>query len=144
MFILQLIDLRTEDPTVQNPTVMAVARSENIELLAQFFHHCLNVGSDGSTIYHYEDTLPNGTPCIKMFKKGSALEYFWAPKDQNTMIVNIGTYDERLRDLIAELTRQTEEHWNNIVHNVVDIQTETDALNTRTVEIEKPLQITAQ
>lgn len=131
MFVLQLNPLYNA-ATGRPEALVAVARSEDIDVLSAFVQSNLSLAEDGVTIKHYESTtqLPDGTgdtlsyvPCLKMFKLGSPLEQYSAPADQEMLIVDLGSMEQRIADLTAELVSRVTSDWGQILAHVANIQT---------------------
>ena len=127
MFILQVNPLHIV-ATDQQESLVAIARSESLDVLSAFVQHCLSLADDGVTIKHYESTVQiPGDPthsdiqCIKMFRKGSPLENYTTPVDKDQLIVDLGTLEQRIDDLTKELVERVTDDWGKILAGVLDL-----------------------
>lgn len=113
MFLFQLQQLQ-ETPTDTLP-VLAVARSERVELLKELYFTEL--------VTPYEEVLENGHTVRKHFRKGGPLEWYIPLEDSTQMIIDIGTKEQRIEALIEDLTKKVEIEWTALMLN-------TDSCNT--------------
>jgi len=129
MFVLQVNPLYLS-ALGQPEALVAVARSEDIDNLSAFVQLGLSLAEDGVTIKHWESTttLPTGSsfdcasiPCMKMFRQGSPLEHYTTPVDRDMLIVDLGTMEQRIEDLTAELVSRVTADWTQILDGVVEI-----------------------
>lgn len=126
MFVLQVNPLYLS-ALGQPEALVAVARSENIDNLSAFVQSNLSLADDGVTIKHYESTTaisaenPVSILCLKMFRPGSPLEHYTTPADRDMLIIDLGTMEQRIADLTAELVSRVTTDWTQILNSVVEI-----------------------
>ena len=113
MYLLQLQQLQTQ-PTDTLPT-FAVARSEGIELLRELYFREL--------VTPYEETLENGHVVRKSFRKDGPLEWYIPLDDPQMMFVEIGTKEQRIEALIAELRKKVDIEWTAMLINTAPCNT---------------------
>ena len=112
MFLLQLQQLQ-QVPTKTLP-VLAVARSEKLELLKELYF--------AELVTPYEEDY-GGHIVRKHFRKDGPLEWYVPLDDPSQMIIDIGTKEQRIEALIADLTKKVEIEWEALLLN-------TDSCNT--------------
>lgn len=101
MYLLQLQQLQMT-PTETLP-IFAVARSEGVELLKELYFR--------EMVTPYEEELENGHRVRKHFRKDGPLEWYIPLDDPQQMFVEIGTKEERIEALIAELRKKVDVEW---------------------------------
>ena len=110
MVLLQLRELVASVPD-KGPQILAVARSDNVELLRALYQ--------AERVEPYSDTLIDGTSVVKTFRRGGSLEMYLPPDDESQMLVDLGTKEDRLHSMIQELTERINTEWDAVVQNTV-------------------------